>query len=134
MKINPVMTTKDINTLKAQIERQKINLLLKKQNASEEIDKSEEVQDVELKCLMISRRIIRGDLVPREDHNFLQEHNPELYTISILMRRNKDNPEEFDRISEDDGDQEKLIEDFTGSELSVEPSLERDAVKLDIKA
>ena len=54
------------------------------------------------KCLIIARRIISGDEVPREDYRFLAENEPALYKQAILMRQHKEDPEEYDRLSEDE--------------------------------
>lgn len=55
-----------------------------------------------LTCMEISRRIISGDKVPREDHAYLMKHDMELYARSIMMRRIKEDPEEHDRLSEEE--------------------------------
>jgi hypothetical protein len=71
-----------------------------------EIKETSNKQDIALKCLIISRRIMAGDKVPVEDHRFLQKHDPELYGKAILMRLPKQDPHEYKRISEDDSNSE----------------------------
>lgn len=56
------------------------------------------------KCIIIAMRIMNGDRVPFEDHRFLLENEPEMYYKALMMRRIKEDPEEYDRISEDEED------------------------------
>lgn len=45
-----------------------------------------------MKCLQIASRIIKGDKVPQADLNFLMEHQPDLYSATMLMKQNKEKP------------------------------------------
>ena len=40
--------------------------------------------------------------MPREDYRFLAENEPALYKQAILMRQYKEDPEEHERLSEDE--------------------------------
>ena len=62
------------------------------------------------KCLLISMRIMNGDKVPPADHQYLAEKDPELYGKAILMRRIKEDPEEYDRLSEDEEEETPGVE------------------------
>ena len=53
-------------------------------------------------CLKIAMRIMSGDTVPYQDHRYLAEKDPDLYHQAISMRVEKEDPEEFDRLSEDE--------------------------------
>ena len=55
-----------------------------------------------IKLLRIAMRIMSGDKVPVEDHRFLMERDAELYSRAIKMRMEKDDPKEYDRLSEDE--------------------------------
>ena len=55
-----------------------------------------------LKCILIAMRIMQGDKVPPEDHSFLAEEEPELYQKAMSLRIEKEDPEEYDRVSEDE--------------------------------
>jgi len=58
-------------------------------------------------CLQIAMRIMSGNIVPEEDHRYLRERDIELYSRAIQLRIEKKDPDEYDRLSEDeknDGD------------------------------
>jgi len=55
-----------------------------------------------IQCLIIAMRIMSGDNVPEEDHRFLRERDVELYSRAIMMRIKKEDPEDYDRLSEED--------------------------------
>ena len=57
-----------------------------------------------IRCLQIAIRIISGGKVPDEDHRYLRDKDPELYVRAITMRIEKKDPEEYDRLSEDEED------------------------------
>ncbi len=87
--------------LKKAIEQMKYEQQKMKQ-AGESMRAEQEEMKILLTCFEISRRIIGGDEVPPKDHKYLMEHNMELYTKSIMMRRHKDDPHEYDQLSEDE--------------------------------
>ncbi|MCL2125526.1 MAG: hypothetical protein FWH33_06005 [Oscillospiraceae bacterium] len=60
-----------------------------------------------LQCIIIAMRIMQGDKVPPEDHRFLAEEEPELYHKAMSMRVEKEDPEEYDRLSEDEENDSK---------------------------
>lgn len=45
-----------------------------------------------MKCLQIASRILKGDKVPQEDINFLVKHQPDLYSATMIMKQNKEDP------------------------------------------
>ena len=55
-----------------------------------------------IKCLQIAMRIISGDEVPREDHQYLAKHDPELYSEAVSRRMPKEDPRKHERLSEDE--------------------------------
>ena len=59
-----------------------------------------------IRCIQIAMRIMSGNKVPVEDHQYLLEKDPGLYSQAISMKIEKDDPEEYDRLSEDEEDGE----------------------------
>jgi hypothetical protein len=76
------------------------------------------------KCMIIAMRIMNGDIVPKEDYEFLAEHDPELYSKAIMLRRVKDDPDEYDRLSEDEEETSDVsaAESGADSRVSIESS------------
>jgi hypothetical protein len=64
-----------------------------------------------LQCLLIAMRIMQGDKVPPEDHRFLAEEEPELYHKAMSMRIEKKDPDEHDRVSEDEENDSEMPDD-----------------------
>ncbi|MCL1830663.1 MAG: hypothetical protein FWG21_04455, partial [Oscillospiraceae bacterium] len=58
--------------------------------------------EIQRKCFIIAMRIIRGDDVHPADHRLLAENEPEMYNKAILLRRQKEDPEKHERLSEDE--------------------------------
>ncbi len=67
-------------------------------------NEEENPYSVELKCLLISLRIINGDEVPQKDKNFLMEHKPEMYGNAILLRKINSEPKKHKSLLEDDNE------------------------------
>ncbi|MCL2078626.1 MAG: hypothetical protein FWH17_02150 [Oscillospiraceae bacterium] len=65
---------------------------------------------IKIKCLQIAMRIMSGNEVPKEDHRFLMENDAELYSRAISMKIQKTDPEEYDRLSEDDKDKDNTTQ------------------------
>jgi len=57
-----------------------------------------------IRCLQIAMRIMSGNKVPIEDHRYLAEKDAELYNRAIQLRVEKEDPKEYDRLSEDEED------------------------------
>ena len=55
-----------------------------------------------IKCLQIAMRIISGNKVPEEDHRYLRERDVELYSRAIQLRIEKEDPKEYDKLSEEE--------------------------------
>ena len=65
-----------------------------------------------IKALRIAMRIISGHNVPEEDHRFLREADIDLYTRAITMRIEKQDPDDYDRLSEDEEERvDKAVDD-----------------------
>jgi len=62
-----------------------------------------------IRCMQIAMRIMAGDIVPEEDHRYLREKDIELYSKAIQLRIEKEDPEEYDRLSEDEEEDAKNI-------------------------
>ncbi|MCL2088135.1 MAG: hypothetical protein FWH14_01495 [Oscillospiraceae bacterium] len=65
------------------------------------------------KCIVIARRIMDGDKVPKVDHRYLAENEPELYEKAILMKRSRENPEKHKKLSPDD----KKVDDLADNRV-----------------
>ena len=88
--------------------------------AGEAGDGAAEAWKEKIRCLQIAMRIMSGNNVPKEDHRFLQEKDPELYSKSITMRAEKVDPKDHDRLSEDEEDDGIAGDpENTGAEASV---------------
>ncbi|GLC90221.1 hypothetical protein [Lysinibacillus piscis] len=61
-------------------------------------------------CLEIARRITAGDKVPSKDHHYLLEHDPALYGKSLTLRIEKEDPEEYEQLSEDEESTNRMSE------------------------
>lgn len=57
------------------------------------------------KALEIARRILNGDIVPRQDEQFLMEFNSEIYMRVKSMAKAKEDPKEYDTLMEDEEDE-----------------------------
>ncbi len=78
-------------------------------------EKSEDEKEktkIRLTCLKISRSLISGDEVSRADKKYLLKHDPNLYSMSISMRAQKENPKKIQQISQKEKNRnEKSITD-----------------------
>jgi len=63
-----------------------------------------------IKCLRIAMRIMSGHNVPEADHRFLMDKDTALYSKAIMMRREIIDPEELERLSEDEEENEESSE------------------------
>ena len=72
----------------------------------EDLDK-ENPYEIKLKCFVISSRIMAGDKVPQKDINFLIENEPGMYFNAILLRKQKENPEKYKSLIEDEDSQDE---------------------------
>jgi len=64
-----------------------------------------DVLDIYRKCLKVAIRIMRGGKVHDADLRFLLQNDPGLYFQAMLLRQPKENPEEHERITDDDNEQ-----------------------------
>ena len=72
-----------------------------------------EAMRVMIKCLRIAMRIMSGHNVPDADHRFLMDNDSGLYSKAVMMKIQVVNPEDLERLSEDE---EENNEDSTGIE------------------
>lgn len=54
------------------------------------------------KCIQIAARIVKGDIIPNKDMQFLAENEPKLYSSAILLRQQNDKPKRYDSLLEDE--------------------------------
>jgi len=66
-----------------------------------------EAMRVMIKCLRIAMRIMSGHNVPDADHRFLMENDSGLYSKAVMMKIQVIDPEDFDRLSEDEEENEE---------------------------
>ena len=69
---------------------------------SEELDAQMEALRVQQKCMEISRRIMAGKRVPPEDEQYLMEHDPEGYKLTIALRRPPKDDEECESVLDEE--------------------------------
>jgi hypothetical protein len=92
---NPIGYSVEISSDGAQKARDADNDLQKKmdelqghlkqlESVREQGEAGSESAEIFMKCLQIAMRIISGDEVSREDHEFLAKHNPELYAEASM--------------------------------------------------
>ena len=55
-----------------------------------------------IKCLRIAMRIMSGHNVPEADHRYLMDKDTALYSKAIMMRKEIIDPEDLERLSEDE--------------------------------
>ena len=55
-----------------------------------------------IKCMRIAMRIMSGGVVPIEDKRYLAEKDPQLYFQAISLRVEKEDPEEYERLSDEE--------------------------------
>jgi len=70
-------------------------------------------------CLQIAMRIMSGDTVPLEDHRYLRERDAELYSRAIQLRIEKEDPKEYDRLSEDEESSNDITISADGSATAI---------------
>lgn len=86
------------------------------ENANENAEAQKESFEDMAKALEIARRILDGDIVPREDEQFLMEYDSELYMRVKSMARPKDNPKEYESLLEDEEEEQESPEGQEGQE------------------
>ncbi|MCL2579739.1 MAG: hypothetical protein FWE32_06865 [Oscillospiraceae bacterium] len=76
------------------------------ESAREQGEAKAEAMRMMAKALEIARRIMMGDNVPAEDHKFLMEFDAALYGKALTMRINRQDPTDYERLSEDESARE----------------------------
>ena len=74
-----------------------------------------------IRCLKIASRIMNGDIVPKEDHRYLAEHDPKLYAKAITLRVHNDDPKKYKRVSEDEKQDKAEKENNKADAASADP-------------
>lgn len=96
-------------TLSGNVKRNEINDAdYYQQMAEVERQRSKEGADsarVMSKCMLIASRLTSGDKVPLKDERFLQKHDMKLYLQAMKMRIPKQEPKEWDSITDDEEEQ-----------------------------
>lgn len=77
------------------------------QSKSGKLDLLKEGLDVLDKCLKIAASIRRGDKVPPEDLEYLQNNDPAGYVMALAQRHEKKNPEEVESVLDKEGGEEQ---------------------------
>jgi hypothetical protein len=77
-----------------------------------------------IKCLRIAMRIMSGHNVPEADHRYLMDKDTALYSKAIMMRKEIIDPEDLERLSEDEEDNKDSSEIDELSKLSADISTE----------
>ena len=85
------------------------------ENAREQGKSAADSAKILIKCIQIAMRIISGDNVPWEDHQYLAEHNPELYTEAMSRRMPKEKPYKHEKLSEDEKNDAPDVPGNTGN-------------------
>lgn len=96
-----------------------LHLFKQLEDAKKQGDSAAKAYEVLRKCMVIAMRIISGDKVPAEDYRFLAENEPEMYSKAIMLRRIKEDPEEYDRLSEDEDEEAASPETDGASETNM---------------
>lgn len=99
-------------------------------------DESNNPLKIKLQCLKIAMRIISGDTVPSKDKAFLAEHEPQMLSNALLLRRQKDKPKNHKSLLDDDKGNEptdlSAPVSFEKSEGALEESVSADEIALSI--
>jgi hypothetical protein len=77
--------------------------------------------DALAKCLKIARRIINGDNVPKRDDKFLFENYPGMHMRAWLLRRQNDDPKDYESVLDDKADGGKRRGSMQNSPVSSVP-------------
>lgn len=78
------------------------SLLDQLENSNRQSDAVGKDMETRRKCMLIAMRIMSGDKVPMEDYRYLAKNDQGLYSRAVMMRMEKKNPKEYDRLSEDE--------------------------------
>lgn len=70
------------------------------------------------KALEIARRILDGDIVPPQDEKFLMEFNSEIYMRVKSMAKQKEDPEEYESLMEEEEDNKSSEKTGGGENLN----------------
>lgn len=82
-----------------------VNYLEQMDSAQQQADAAAEEYGNMGKCLEISRRIMKGDRVPIKDVKFLQEKQPKLYKMAIMLKKTSKHPKKHKSLLEKEKDE-----------------------------
>ena len=89
------------------------------QEQMEQIRESGEAQAEEMekksKCIVIAGRVASGDKVPYKDMQYLMKNDPELYAQAMKLRVPKDDPKEYDSITEEEEEETEQGNQVSGT-------------------
>ena len=83
-----------------------------------------EAMKVMIKCMQIAMRIMSGHNVPEADHRYLMDNDSSLYSKAVMMKIQKIDPEDLERLSEDE---EEEGEETDGIDAASIPSTDTSA-------
>jgi len=75
-------------------------------DTKKQVEAEAEAMKIKKQCMVIARRIMKGDKVPDADHRFLFKNDPSLYTQAVTLKVKNDNPKKHKRLSEDEKQEE----------------------------
>lgn len=78
--------------------------------AKQQLEAEKEALKIQMLCLQIAGRIVTGDIVPTKDHQYLVKHDAALYGKALMMRIQKEDPEELEQLTEDEEDKVKKLD------------------------
>lgn len=90
------------------------------ESANGEADATTEKLKVVLRCQKIAAHIMKGDKMDPKDLQYLMEHDSKGYQMAMAMRKIKKDPDECDRITEDEEEQRSSSRDGVASAPTVE--------------
>ena len=99
----------------------KVEVIRQLREANKQAEAAAGAFDSLRRLLIIAMRIMRGDNVPHQDHRFLAENDPELYAKAMSLRITKEDPEDHDRLSEDE---DFALEVSGGREMGRAPDIQ----------
>lgn len=88
--------------MKERMEQTRAEIAQQAQQARDQAKAEADALKVKLLCFKIAMRILAGDKVPPEDEKYLLDNDPDLYNVAVSGRIQKEDPEEYDSLLEDD--------------------------------
>ena len=92
------------------------------EEGAQELDALKKALDVLDKCLKIAASVRKGDKVPLEDLEYLQDNDPAGFALALAMRKEKKNPEEVESVLDEEDRNGAVQESGGGESPQVSPS------------